>query len=444
MAKIGIPQIHIVPFDLGVIFFDVLAIDNSKNLLFADYFCEKMKNEAEKNKWKFTKLFDIIGDKNKWKKSPLTIKFKRNDFADNAICRVELNENLYCYFLESGIAIFQFIDLNCDAMRNVPDNITKYSKALIANYQKKVTQSTILDKADFEDVCPEIEREMLKLRIISWQLVTDAVKHHKIKHLRQFSGNINYKAEGLSYVLTIYLFEEGELLENECNHLLCSSIFGKVVNPERWDIINNDINKIEPKDKPYEIDCGTTTIYASWSAVAAFTKTKIHTIDDIRANDALTNLIKVEAYVQSRWFMADNSMDNVNKNSTATMESLQRIASLMEFCQAELDNEISANMGTLQKNLLKIIVDTSEVRKLYKSVLNQIKTQLKIKEAHYEDKKRKNRLIADLLLAIFTAASLYKTVLDLVVGNFGWWNWLIFIGMMFVAIGTILFNYINR
>lgn len=62
----------------------------------------------------------------------------------------------------------------------------------------------------------------------------------------------------------------------------------------------------------------------------------------------------------------------------------------------------------------------------------------------YEDKKRKNRLIADLCLAVFTATSLYKTVLDIVEGNFGWWNWLIFGGMMVVAVGTIIFNYKNK
>ena len=192
------------------------------------------------------------------------------------------------------------------------------------------------------------------------------------------------------------------------------------------------------------LDCGSAMVYASWSAVAVETPNPINTLDDIRNNEELTHLLKVESYVQSRWFVADNSMDNVNKNATASMESLQRIASLMEFCQAELDNEISANMGTLQKSLLKIVVETSAVKQLYKSVLNQIKTQLRIKEAHYEDKKRKNRLIADLCLAVFTATSLYKTVLDIVEGNFGWWNWLIFGGMMVVAVGTIIFNYKNK
>lgn len=48
MPKFGVPQIHIIPFDLGVVFFDVLAIDNSKNLLFAEDFCDEMQAEAKK------------------------------------------------------------------------------------------------------------------------------------------------------------------------------------------------------------------------------------------------------------------------------------------------------------------------------------------------------------------------------------------------------------
>lgn len=77
-------------------------------------------------------------------------------------------------------------------------------------------------------------------------------------------------------------------------------------------------------------------------------------------------------------------------------------------------------------------------------MLTQIKMQLTIKEAHYQDKKSKNRLIADLFLAVFSASSLYKTILDLATGSFGWWNWVLFIAMMFVAVGTIVFNYKNR
>ena len=70
--------------------------------------------------------------------------------------------------------------------------------------------------------------------------------------------------------------------------------------------------------------------------------------------------------------MADNSMDNVNKSMHCSLENLQRIESLTEFCQAELDNEISANMSTMYKDILKKIVESSKVSNLYKSVISQI------------------------------------------------------------------------
>lgn len=444
MSRIGIPQIHIIPFDLGVVFYDVLSIDNSRNLLFAEDFCQQLKKLSLEYGWKFTKLFEIKGDIKNWKRSPLSVKYFSNDFADNAICKVELKDNLFCYFLNSGICIFMFADLKCDALNKVYDEIVIHNKALIANYQKKITQATILNRTTHDDVFPEIEEEMLKLRTISWKLASDLLKRHKIKHTRAYSGNINYKNQGLSYVLTIYILKQGELSEKERNHLLCSSLFSKVLDSKKWEKIDLSIKEDEPQNSPFDINCGSENVYASWSAVAIETKTEINAIADIRNNDTLTNLIKIESYVQSRWFMADNSMDNVNKNSSATLESLQRIASLMEFCQAELDNEISANMNTLQKNLLKIVVETSEVKKLYKSVLYQIKTQLKIKEAYFADKQRKNKLYADLFLAIFSASSLYKTILDLISGTFGWINWLIFFAMIIVAVGTIIFNYKNK
>lgn len=445
MKQIGIPQIHIIPFDLGVVFLDVLNIDNSTNILFAESFFQRLEAVAKEKKWGYEKLYKVIGETKKRRRTaPLTIKYSRNDFADQAMCKVTLRDDLYCYILSSGVGMFLFADLECNAMRKTDPSIAKYSKALIANYQKKLTQSTILDKTDVEDVCPEVEKAMLEFRELCWGYVQEGVKHKKIKHLRAFSGNKNYKTEGLSYVLTIYLFTKGELSVKEMNHLMCSPMFGKVMKPENWERVDNELKTTEPQETPICLDCGSAMVYASWSAVAVETQKPITSIDDIRNNEAITHLLKVEAYVQSRWFVADNSMDNVNKNSTASLESLQRIASLMEFCQAELDNEISANMGTLQKGLLKIVVDTSAVKQLYKSVLNQIKTQLRIKDAHYQDKKRKNRLIADLLLAVFTASSLYKTVLDLVEGNFGWWNWLIFGGMMVIALGTIIFNYKNK
>ena len=164
MKQIGVPQIHMIPFDLGVIFLDVLSIDNSKNILFAESFCQQIEEVAKKKGWGYEKLFKVIGETKKKRTVPLTIKHNRNDFADQAICKVILRDDLYCYILSSGVGMFLFADLDCIAMRKTETSISNYSKALIANYQKKITQSTILDKAEIEDVCPELEELMLEFR----------------------------------------------------------------------------------------------------------------------------------------------------------------------------------------------------------------------------------------------------------------------------------------
>ena len=158
----------------------------------------------------------------------------------------------------------------------------------------------------------------------------------------------------------------------------------------------------------------------------------------------ISELIKVEAYIQSRWFIADNCMDNITKTSTCSMESLQRLASLIEYSHSELENGISANMSSLYKTILEKVIATSEVKQLYKSVANQINIQKKIKEAQNQDRKKKHKLLVDIFLAIFTASSLYKTVRDIMKGEFSWKNLVLFIVLLAVAIATVLFNYKNK
>lgn len=440
MANAGIEQIHIIPFDLGCVFFDCLSINNSKNLAFAKIFNKKIMEECKKQ--------DIVIEDNielKCLGKTITgIKYKNNALAESAICIAHLMPHLKCYVLANGIGVFVLADFDGKALKNTDPSICDYSKALIANYQKKVTQATILNRFDGQDVLPEEEKLMLTFREICWRIVGEGVKKRKIQHTRKYSGSKSYKADGLSYVLTIYLIKENELTRNEFNHLMRSTVFSKVTDKKEWSGIHKTIIETECEDTATTLKVGDTQSYYSWSAVAVEVKDDLKLYEDIAAHPILSVLIKAELYVQSRWFMADNSMDNINKNADCSMESLQRLASLIEFSQAELENDISANMNTLYKKVLNQVIITSEVKQLYKSVASQINTQKKIKEAQYQDKKKKNKLIADILLAVFSASSLYKTVWDLVKGEFSWVNWLIFGAMMVVAVGTIIFNYKNR
>ena len=440
MTSIGIEQLHIIPFDLGCVFYDSLSINNSKNLSFAKVFIEKLTTECKKREITIENNIEL-----KYLGKTITgVRYKNNDIAEQAICIAHLMPHLKCYILANGIGVFVLADLEGKALKNTDSSIAKYSKALIANYQKKITQSTILNRFNGEDVMPEEEEIMLTFRELCWEIVGYGVSKKKIPHVRKYSGAKTYKADGLSYVLTLYLIKNNELSKNEFNHLMRSTVFSTVIDQNEWDSINKTITETECEDTATTLKVGENYSYYSWSAVAVEVKDYLKSYEEITKDPIISVLLKAELYVQSRWFIADNSMDNINKNANCSMESLQRLASLIEYSQAELENDISANMNTLYKKVLNQVVITSEVKQLYKSVLSQINTQKKIKEAQYQDKKKKNKLIADLFLAIFSASSLYKTVWDIVKGGFSWVNWVLFAAMMVVAVGTIIFNYKNK
>lgn len=440
MKNTGIEQVHIIPFDLGCVFYDCLSLNNSRNLAFAKLFNNKLVE--------ICKTQGIIIEDNielKYLGKTITgIKYKNNALAESAICIAHIMPHLKCYVLANGIGVFVLADFEGRALNGTDPSIFSYSKALIANYQKKISQATILNRYKGKDVLPEEEKAMLAFREICWHIVNEGVKKKKTQHARKYSGSKTYKAEGLSYVLTIYLIKENELTRNEFNHLMRSTVFSKVTDKNEWDSIHKTITETECEDSATTLKVGDSKSYYSWSAVAVEIKENLKNYDEMADHPILSVLIKAELYVQSRWFMADNSMDNINKNMDCSMEGLQRLASLIEYSQAELENDISANMNTLYKKVLNQVVITSEVKQLYKSVASQINTQKKIKEAQYQDKKKKNNFIMDLFLAVFSASSLYKTVWDLVNDSFGWVNWAIFGAMMFVATGTIIFNYKNK
>ena len=232
--------------------------------------------------------------------------------------------------------------------------------------------------------------------------------------------------------------------DNEVNYLMYSPIFSKVVDKNSWEKINNAILNGDNSFTQNAVQIGNSTLHFSWAGVGIVSNDNASCYEDLVKSSIISTVVKAELYVQSRWFIADNSMDNVNKSMQISLEKLQRIESLMEFSQAELDNEISANMNTMYKNVLEKIIDTSEVRSLYKSVISQIHTQKKIKEAHNKDKQSRNRFISNLFLAVFTASSFFDTLLNLINKTFSWTNVVLFSASMAIAVGTVIFDYKNN
>lgn len=101
-------QIHIVPFDIGLAFIDVLAVDNTRNLMLAQKFIQVLsaRVSAIDPEIQVCDNLKVSFSDNK----AVKYSFKTKDVAENAICYVKLMPNLYCYILSSGIGVFVLVD----------------------------------------------------------------------------------------------------------------------------------------------------------------------------------------------------------------------------------------------------------------------------------------------------------------------------------------------
>ena len=429
-------QIHIIPFDIGYAFYDPLLIDNTDNLENAQKFMNRLKKHYVNT------TVDIIPNYELQIQNHIVTKFycKKNKGADNALGIVKFSENLFCYILTTGIGMFVIYDGSNEALKN-SEGIENYNITLMAACEKKIAQSTILNQYAGAHIFVEYEEKMLEFRELCWRIIRENI--HKAS-IRKFSSNKEYKSMGLSYVLTIHVFRKNTISKKEINQLMYSYLLSGIIKDENWQTIEQALNEEMQNYEEQKLEITDQKIYFAWSGVAVITKDFPQTYEEILENKIISALVRSEMYIQSRWFIADNSMDNINKNATYNLESLQKIASMIEFSQAEIENEISANMDTLYKSILQYVIQSSNVKKIYQSISSQINIQKKIKEAYYADKRSKNRFLGNCFLAIFTACSLYEAVYELISNGINLWTGVLFGVILLISLLTVWIEYKNE
>lgn len=433
-------QIHMIPFDTGTTFVDVLSFDNGKNLHFAVKFIDALKKYyRDSDSVEVVEYLDMPTSG----KKEITLKCVNDPLCDNAVCVVKFSDRLHCYILGSGVGVFVLIDDGKWAEQE-NEQLKTQNLTIKANYRKKRAQMLLLNEEYENNAFGLIKQIMLEFRRLCWRTVREGIRKKEVLVNREFSGSEKYKRAGLSYVLTIYQFNGADITQRETVHLMYSPVYANVLDKSKWSVINAAVNEEAAYDNCSSVKAGEDELYFSWSAVGVLTPVVAGTLDELKTSVTLSSLIKAEFYVQSRWFIADNSLDNVNKNHKLNLEKLQRIESLIEHEQAELENEISANMQTIYKKILKPLIVTSEIKQLHHSVLCRIRMQRRLLQARLDDKRGKNRLMVNCFLAIFTASSLYKTVTDLLTHEFSWTNVAIFGSMLLVAVGAVIFEHFNK
>ena len=130
------------------------------------------------------------------------------------------------------------------------------------------------------------------------------------------------------------------------------------------------------------------------------------------------------------------------KSFNNKLVGLQRLDGVLEQNEAELNNEIGANMTTEEKKILQNIIYTSDIKPLYSSVKCQIRIQMKLNEEFEEKIKKRNVFILSIFMAVFTACSLYSEVNSIITGEQQ--NIILLISILFIAVGAVVIDYLNK
>ena len=371
-------QIHLIPFDIGDVFFNPLGntIDDS----FVTEFVSDLKLLC-------SKFHMIVDDSQKYNSITRCLNAS-NSVSTHVICVVELKPNLSCYILSNGIGIFLLVDLDNDFVQKFNIN-PNHSKALLANYQKKISQKVLLNsdmsewnlndilvKKLFEDE----KKSMLNFREICWNIIHK--RHgHKSTCARLFSGSKKYRHTGLSYVVTIYIFNKLDLSKNEMSHLMEATTFNNIYNVDSWENIEKSLKaNASEKNEIRQSVFGDVSIYYSWSARAIEYSGSLYqmTLNELLHDSVTSSFLSAEIAVQSNWLLLDCCMENINARRHCGMKEIQLLSNLVEISHAELVNEKDTSMSTVHKTIIKNVYDASDIQRLYSSVILQIQLHQKL------------------------------------------------------------------
>ena len=143
--------------------------------------------------------------------------------------------------------------------------------------------------------------------------------------------------------------------------------------------------------------------------------------------------------------MGDVAIDNF-KFKRVSFENVVKTQAMVDIVKAELNNNTSANMTSFNRKVLNECIETSGIKQVYNLTSKQLKIQKQLIETRMSNKVRRNKLIIDLFVAIFTGASLYKAIME-AKNSSGGWDWAafaIFLVCVLIAVGIVIINHFGE
>lgn len=362
--------IHIVPFDIGCSFLNYDDIRQQSKKEFIDILSSKCHDEQ------------------------IYINSTDNSMF---MCVLQLNEQISCYLLDIGIGVFVLDGFFASDTEQVDK---EFGNNIACNlyYRKKIEQRAILSQTEELKI-------LYKFMSIIWSSV------HKIE--RVLSASNTYKYGGFSYALSLYCIFDNEqkfnMSENQVIDLLLNpNILSKIEDSQEWTSIKMKVNTYSRKGYVYQMLDESTSVAASWSAVAV--------ISEKESYSAIKKIVEYEIYLQASWFLFDCLIDNITRNKLSNL-NLQRQKSLARNVSLEINNIFSANMHLSEKKVMESICETSGFSILGNKLFSLLENRIAIEEARLNERRGIYSKATEILLVLFTLISIYDPVKNLVSGT---------------------------
>lgn len=374
--------IQVIPFDMGCSIHPLVEEDKKVSINIIKSINKKIESSS-------------------WEEAEYSVK--------NCIASYSYSNNLSCYIMEFGIAVFVLkyekeIDLERMKKQNIEFSLEMYRK-------KKKLQNEIL-----KGECSEEHKETKNQIYCFMDIVWESIEFRD----RKFSSTKDYKNNGLSYILSIYyiktkenvkkLVTEDEYFKKNMSILMDPKILGNILDDNCYDRIQNEVKDLVLETFNYSNLTETSIVSCSWSGIAVIEQESM-------SSSELAEVINMEVKIQAAWLLYDCFVDNLNDKNYSVVE-LQKMKSTIEYVDMDMSNIISANMSTRDRGVIQNIIDSSGLSSIKDKANMIINNKISIENAYIQEKNKKYSIYTEVILLSLTIISAYDTIRALINSEF--------------------------
>ena len=390
---------HITPIDLGVEF-----LNPTDTLLEVNHILYNLVNS------------DIVIDKKKYSKTDYAslmkmrlflseMKRRLSDTESYAIseypnisgcfAKFKVKDNLYCYVMISGIAVF-----------------FEHSNPIDYKDEKYFSIETFCERQQYEyDYCDNPDNSQRKQYIYKFlDILNDCIN---VKEFL-YSSIEHFGNHGVRYTLCICVINDPELISNNINiqykrnirALLDTSAFNNVLTECNLETIRQRIDN-DPIDDVNFLELSENLIFSdNWSGIVI--------AGDIKHNELVLKwMIEFEIWLQSHWLLFDAYCENVVRKKMTAAE-LQGILNRVEMIKVQLENDISSNMEQCRLKMRQSLIETSNIMTIYHRMHGLVNNKLKMVVLYDDKNKDKYAILSDISLSIIALLQVYDVINDFI------------------------------